>query len=281
MKKVLKIALIVVILLAIPAILLIANRLKAHRLDLTYAALGDHIESRNFILEELTLKGKTLEYYRFDGEFDQAGELDSALQHLEPARHWPKDGGYVQFDTLKKQFMIGTTEYVSRGGKDGGLPDELKNVCYFDEKGKLTGHISNLYSIKKDWRQHAVLLPDFIPNFPQWKDRRSHIYLRHFGIERLETSWLKPFRGMGSPNGAGAAPAWSGTGYFDLTVEGEQIRFRCPATKDGLLFLAANDFDTDLSYCRFRKVFRKPLPAFLIYQPRFGQGRVFIIRRKL
>ncbi|WP_198171464.1 hypothetical protein [Mucilaginibacter aquatilis] len=254
--------------------------MKARNLQKDYPALGQPIESENFVLVELKLKGKTIEYFHGEYGSDRSQELDTALQHLEPARYWPKNGGFVHYDTVKNQFMIATNEYVKNVKRPEGLLDEQKNICYFDESGKPVGQISNFYSIKQPWQANSVLMLDYVPNFPQWKNKSAELYLKHFEIEHFETYWLTPLRGMGSPNGAGPAPAWSGMAYYDLHIAGETLRFRSPATKDGFMFLESNDFETELAYCKFPRLLKKAAPAFLIYGPRFGQGRAFIIKHK-
>lgn len=35
------------------------------------------------------------------------------LVELNPANYWPKNGGYVSYDPVKKQFRIATSEYVA------------------------------------------------------------------------------------------------------------------------------------------------------------------------
>ncbi|WP_256003535.1 hypothetical protein [Pedobacter deserti] len=272
-----KVLTVILIVLLIPVLLILINRIKSGNLEKKYPALGQGAGSENFVLLELELKGQKLEYVREEGIADRSEEMRKAYPGLEPGRYWPKDGGYVCFDTLKNLFMVATTEYVV---DKSGMMDELKHVCFFDVDGRASGHISEMYNIKQEWRKHSILLPDHIPNFPNWKADRSELQLRHFGVEEFRTHWLNPFRGMGSPTGVGSAPAWAGTGYFDLHVEGETIRFRSPATRDGFLLQEPHDFGTDLSYCKFPRSFARKVPAFLVYKPSFGQGRVFMVKQK-
>ncbi|MDT3402492.1 hypothetical protein [Mucilaginibacter terrae] len=262
--KLLKVVLIIfVTFVMVSAVLILINRLRSKGLNKQYTTLGTKVESKHFTMEEFKVAGRTFVLQSEDNLHPDPLQESDALS-------------YLRYDKVNRQIILQTEEYVSSTSGQPVNDTRIHQYC-FDMDGKLVSHDSAIYHMAQS--RKSIVLKDYIAPFQKWKDDKQEIYLRHFGIESFSGECLNPFS-IGGINGSSPCYVWDGSGYFNLKIAGDTLRFKSPAGKADVFFTEKHDYGTDLSYYELPKVLGLQTPAFILYRPNYGQHRIFIIKRK-
>ncbi|MGM9475224.1 hypothetical protein ACS5PU_02295 [Pedobacter sp. GSP4] len=122
------------------------------------------------------------------------------------------------------------------------------------------------------------MLGDRIRPFHHWKDPGQEIYLGHFKIGRFDFSSINPFQ-LGSINGGSLVYACYGTGYYDLKIQNEMLRFKLPVAKEQVFFTEKHSYHTGLKLYGIGSGDNGQELRVLMYLPKGSPPKIYLIRK--
>ena len=260
---------ILIIIVALPFVILLVNKIESRVYNRSYADVNSGVSSAHYQLVKVAVPGTTFNY-NFSGAIAII-QLDDTIPKEEAE-------GYLCYDTVKKQLLVQTEEYVpSKVEGEGG--DKRIHYVNINMSGQVTADNNGLYLRDSTAYEHAIILNNRMKPFQRWKDDSQEIYLRHFSMDDFNSHSLNPLRGIGNPTGGTSGYSWSGMGYYRISFNGEALKVKLPCRRGSLLFPEEYDYSTNLSYYLVPKVLNQPEVAFLVYTPQHGPHELYIIKR--
>jgi hypothetical protein len=274
--KIKKIMVYAVLVLMLPIIQLVINKLYSLYYDKTYINLNDSSKLKNFEILKVTTTG------RLDFVHTDLSENNISVIH---------------FDTVTLNFKIIAKKYIKNNNEetdcitfdsngkilemDKYIPRETENDYFIDYervdgKGNLLYEQPNVKIDSIDHFKNCIVVGNQIPPFPKWKDKASPIYVHHFSKDDFNGRKLNPFR-LGGINGNSVSSVWYGLGYCNVRFEDEIIRIKIPFGMNSL-FLSATDFDyyAQLNYYSLPEPHLNKVPVRLLVL----NDDIYLIRRK-
>jgi hypothetical protein len=274
--KIQKIILYATIVLALPIIQLIINKLYSIYYNKTYIKLDDSSSLKKFEVVKVPTQGK-LEFFFTDLSangnsviyFDTIA-LNFKIVIKKYMENDNKETDYVTFD--QKGNIIEIDKYIPRQTETDYLFDNKR----VDGKGKVLYEQQNVKTDSIDHFKNCILVGNQIPPFPKWKERTSPIYVYHFSKDEFYSGKLNPFKIMGI-NGSSPTSVWYGMAYCNVRFENEIVRIKIPFGLNSL-FLNATDYDyyAQLNYYSLPEPYLNRIPVRLLVL----DHEVYLIRRK-
>lgn len=261
---------IVIIVVALPFVMLLANRIGNLFYNRSYTDVSNPVFSDNYTLVKVNVPPGEFSY-NFSSRIDITGE-NRPMQEEDAE-------GYLCYDTVKKQLLVQTEEYVSPK-VEGDSYDTRIHYVNIDMKGNVTADKNGLYLRDTTAYDHCVLLKNRVKTFHHWKDKKEEVSLRHFSMDDFNSHCLNPLRGIGNPTGGSNCYFWAGKGYYNIRMNGEDLKVKIPCRRGSMLFPDEYDYDTGLSFYHLPAGAQQPDVAFLVYTSRFSPHALYIIKRK-
>ncbi|MDQ6531054.1 hypothetical protein [Flavobacterium sp. LHD-85] len=190
----------------------------------------------------------------------------------------PQDliSGNINFDTLSHKFILPLKHQYYDEQKQEAT---VTNCMYvFDKNGVLLSKTESAEESEQETEfEHCVKLEDI------FFDNSKCVSVAYFLKESYRYSW-NPFRGIGSPTGAGRNMTWEGTAYVDLKLKKEALKL-----KIGEVF-AQNFFSNKVErndYALYISLYQLPLKfqkmssiSFFVRRKAYGPNELYIIKSK-
>jgi hypothetical protein len=190
----------------------------------------------------------------------------------------PQDliSGNINFDTLSHKFILPLKHQYYDEHKEEAT---VTNCTYiFDKNGVLLSKTESAEeSEQENELEDCVKLEDILFDNSKW------VSVAYFLKENYRYSW-NPFRGIGSPTGAGRNMIWEGTAYVDLKLKKESLKLKIEEVFAENFFsnkVERNDYELNISLYQLPVKFQKMSSvSFFVRHKAYGPNELYIIKSK-
>ncbi|MBL0737750.1 hypothetical protein JI750_12665 [Flavobacterium sp. GN10] len=184
--------------------------------------------------------------------------------------------GNINFDTLSHKFILPLKHQYYDEQKQEAT---VTNCTYvFDKKGVLISKTESAEESEQENEfEHCVKLEDIL------FDNSKLVSVAYFLKESYRYDW-NPFRGFGSPTGAGRNMTWKGTAYVDLKLKKESLKLKIEEVFAENFFsnkVERNDFALYISLYQLPIKFQKMSSvSFFVRHKAYGPNELYVIKSK-
>lgn len=288
MKKRKIILLSIAIIILIPVLMLLIEKLYALYYNKSYPSAEQFTKQESWIMTKVPVQGK------IDFHFSQPPVRSMTV--IDPTDTIMPETitSSIYLDTINNHFKISTKYYVGNNNEgidyttfdlqgkvlqvDQFIPKENKQgyfVHHFIRSGtgKLIQHLSDVKTKGEELFNNCILIKNLLPPFPKWKDKDGPVYIRHFLKQKFNSDEINPFL-IGGINGHGRSSLWYGLAYCDVTIGNDQIKLKLPFGSDSTLF-DTGEYSADLHYYALPKVYEQAGPLALM----ISDNQLYVIHK--